>query len=59
VGKVVVMSEGRGLELPGVADKSVTVLADEILAVGGTVKRLETMLGGGELELEVSVTFGD
>ena len=53
------MSEGRGLELPGVADKSVTVLADEILAVGGTVKRLETMLGGGELELEVSVTFGD
>jgi hypothetical protein len=32
------------------------------LALGGTViveNRLEAMLGGGELELEVTVAFGD
>jgi hypothetical protein len=62
VGKIVLMPEGRGLKPPGVADKPVAMLKDEILALGGTViveNRLETMLGGGELELEVTDTSGD
>jgi len=39
-----------------VANKPVTILTDEM---GGTVNWLDTTLGGGELELEVTVTLGD
>jgi len=59
---IAVMLEGGGLELPGVADKAVTMLKDGILELESTViveDRLDAILGGGEvLELEVTVTLG-
>ena len=55
MGKIAVMPEDRELELPeGMTDKPVT-------KVGGTViveDRLDTLMGGGELGLEVTVTLG-
>jgi len=55
---------GGGLKLPeGVTDKPVTMLKSEkVSELGGTVmveNRLDTMLGGGEPEPEVTVTSGD
>ena len=58
------MPEGGGLKLPeGVTDKPVTMLKSEkVSELGGTVivveNRLDTMLGGGEPESEVTVTLG-
>jgi len=58
------MLEGGRLDLPdGVADKPVTMLKDGILELEpeGTViaeDRLDAILRGGELELEVTVTLG-
>jgi len=45
----------------GVADKPVTMLKDGILEVEGIViveNGLDAILGGGELELEVTVNLG-
>ena len=54
------MLEGGGLELTeGVADKPVTMPG--ILELEGTIiveNRLDAILGGAELELEVTVNLG-
>jgi len=59
VGEIVTTPGDRGWTLPeGVANKPVTMLTDEM---GGTViveNWLDTMLGGRELELEVTFTWG-